>query len=262
MESLDEEQWAAFERDGYLRLGRLLEAEELQTLQDRIQDIMMGRADLPYERMLMQLDSDTGNYADMKEMTRGHKGPSYDYRKIQDLELDPCFQRFLSRPIFRHICERAYGKDVPISVFRAMFMNKPSRKGTFLPWHQDRWTYLSADPLITTWTALDPATRENGAVQVIPGSHVYGLINPSHLSGFLAEDQVTKWCEPDKIVHLTCEPGETILLHNQLLHASDVNKTDIARRAFSVCYMDARTEVVDLETVRKNGFAETFSPAF
>lgn len=31
------------------------------------------------------------------------------------------------------------------------------------------------------------------------------------------------------------------MLQNYLLHASDVNRTDISRRAFSVCYMDART---------------------
>ena len=29
------------------------------------------------------------------------------------------------------------------------------------------------------------------------------------------------------------------LLHNYLLHASGVNNTDISRRAFIVCYMDA-----------------------
>ena len=35
--------------------------------------------------------------------------------------------------------------------------------------------------------------------------------------------------------------GECALLHNWLLHSSDVNHTDIPRRAFSVCYMDAQT---------------------
>ena len=37
------------------------------------------------------------------------------------------------------------------------------------------------------------------------------------------------------------EPGEMVLLHNYLLHASDINKTSISRRALSVCYMDAAT---------------------
>ena len=44
------------------------------------------------------------------------------------------------------------------------------------------------------------------------------------------------------IVHLELKAGEVALLHNWLLHSSDVNKTSIARRAFSVCYLDARTQ--------------------
>ena len=32
------------------------------------------------------------------------------------------------------------------------------------------------------------------------------------------------------------------MLHNWLLHASDVNQSGIARRAFSICYMDAVTK--------------------
>ncbi len=46
---------------------------------------------------------------------------------------------------------------------------------------------------------------------------------------------------PDQIIHLELAAGEVALLHNWILHGSDVNRTDIPRRAFSVCYMDART---------------------
>ncbi|MEC7227046.1 MAG: phytanoyl-CoA dioxygenase family protein, partial [Candidatus Latescibacterota bacterium] len=42
-------------------------------------------------------------------------------------------------------------------------------------------------------------------------------------------------------VPLELAAGEVVLLHNWLLHSSDVNRTAGARRAFSVCYMDAQT---------------------
>jgi ectoine hydroxylase-related dioxygenase (phytanoyl-CoA dioxygenase family) len=122
-----------------------------------------------------------------------------------------------------------------------MFMNKPANRGTFLPWHQDRWTALDRDPQITVWTALDPATRENGCVLVIPGSHRHGLINPTDPSGFLSEAQAAAICSPDSIVPIELEPGEVVLLHNYLLHASEVNRSAQSRRAFSVCYMEAAT---------------------
>ena len=239
--ALTDAQWDQFEREGYLRLGRLLDAPDLEAMQARIDAIMLGNAGLDYDRLLMQLDSDSGKYEDAGPQTRGFKGATLNYRKIQDLEADPTFLEYLQRPLFRDLCTRAYGPDTPVAAFRAMFMNKPAHKGTFLPWHQDRWVYLDRDPLITVWTALDPATMANGCVQIVPGSHRAGLINPSHHSGFLTPDQAAQHAPAHRVVHLELAPGEGALLHNYTLHASDVNRTDIPRRAFSVCYMDART---------------------
>ncbi len=240
-DSMTEQQWEQFSRDGYLRLGKLLDGGDLAALQKRIDQIMLGTADVDYDRMLMQIDSDSGRYEDAGEQSKGFKGPTLNYRKIQDLERDPLFLAYLQRPLFRDICARVHGPGVPIATFRAMFMNKPARKGTWLPWHQDRWTRLDRDPLVTVWMALDPATVANGCVQVISGSHLHGLINPSHSSGFLTEEQAKEHAPKDRVVFLELAPGEAVLLHNYLLHASDVNRTEIPRRAFSVCYMDART---------------------
>jgi phytanoyl-CoA hydroxylase len=239
---VDETAWAQYERDGYLRLGKLLSDSDLAALQQRINDIMLGTAPVDYEKMLMQLDSADGKYENAGVQSRGHKGATLNYRKIQELEFDPLFRTFTERPIFRHICARVYGDDTPISCFRAMFMNKPAHHGTLLPWHQDRWTHLDRDPLITLWTALDPATVANGCVQIVPGSHKYGLINPEHPSGFITEAQAAEFAPEDKIVYLELEAGEVALLHNWLLHRSDTNSTDIPRRAYSVCYMDGRTK--------------------
>jgi len=239
---ISDKDWKFYEDNGYLRLGKVLSDAELDGLRRRIDDIMLGKADLDYNRLLMQLDSDSGKYEDAGEQSRGHKGSSLTYRKIQDLEFDPLFLAFMQKPIFREISARSYGASTPIAAFRAMFMNKPSHKGTFLPWHQDRWTFLDRDPTVTTWTALDPATIANGCVQYLPGSHKLGLVNPSHNSGFLSKEQAAELCSSDKTEYLEVAAGECVLMHNWLIHGSDVNRTDIPRRAFSVCYMDGRTK--------------------
>lgn len=244
---MSDEQWLQYERDGYLRLGRVLGDQDLAALQQRMDDIMLGRADVAYERMLMQLDSSDGQYGGAGPQTKGFKGATLNYRKIQDLEFDPLFLEYMQRPLFHAICARVYGAGTPIAAFRAMFMNKPARHGTVLPWHQDRWTHLDRDPLITVWTALDPAIVANGCVEVIPGSHKFGLINPSHPSAFITEEQAAQYAPEDQAIPLELEPGEVLLLHNWLLHRSGVNATDIPRRAFSVCYMDARTRAANGE---------------
>ena len=143
------EQWAQYERDGYLKLGKLLSDSELKGLQQRIDDIMLGKASVNYDRMMMQLDSGSGKYEDAGAQSKGFKGSTLDYRKIQELEFDPLFLAYMQKPIFREICAKVYGPNTTVAAFRAMFMNKPARKGTFLPWHQDRWTFLDRDPLIT-----------------------------------------------------------------------------------------------------------------
>lgn len=242
---ISDAQWDSYERDGYLRLGRVLDRDDVTRLQDRINRIMLGEAHIDYSALVMQRDSDTGRYADAGEQSKGFKGATLEYRKIQELEQDPLFLEYLQQPIFREICDRVLGIGTSVACFRAMFMNKPAKKGTFLPWHQDRWTSLDRDPLITLWTALDPATITNGCVQVIPGSHRHGLINPAHPSGFLTPTQAEEYCPQERRVFLELEPGEAVLLHNWLLHASDRNNTDVSRRAFSVCYMDAATHDID-----------------
>lgn len=238
---LTDQQWQQYDRDGYIVLGKLMTDEVLESLRNRIDEIMLGKAKTNYDRMLMQLDSETGKYEEAGAMSRGHKGSTLNYRKIQDLEFDPLFLQFMQMPIFKHICEHVYGPKTPITAFRAMFMNKPAHKGTFLPWHQDRWTMLTPDPLVTIWAALDPATKQNGCVQIIPGSH-HTLINPEHSSGFLTPELTEQHIDKNKIVYLELEPGEVALLHNWTLHGSDVNRSDISRRAFSICYMDAKTK--------------------
>jgi len=239
---LTDEQWGEFHVMGYLKLGKLMDDAHLAALQQRIDDIMLGKADIPYDRVMMQLDSSTGEYDDIGEQTKGHKGATLNYRKIEQLELDPLFLEYIQMPLFKEMCDRMYGQHVPVAVFRSMFMNKPAGLGTKLPWHQDRWTRFDRDPLLTVWTALDPATKENGCVQVIPRSHQFGIINREHNCGFLTEQQAREHCPDSEAIDVILEPGECMLLHNWLLHSSDKNHSDQSRRAFSVCYMDARTQ--------------------
>ena len=49
---------------------------------------------------------------------------------------------------------------------------KPAKSGAATPWHQDNglWRDGETEPF-NFWMALDPAKRENGCLQFIPGSH-------------------------------------------------------------------------------------------
>ena len=238
---ITQEQWNRYQEQGYLRLGQVLTDAGLLASQERIDAIMLGTAPTDTSRLLMQLDSPDGQYENAGVQSFGSKGATLAYRKIQELEYDPLFLEYLRHPVFEEICAHVYGAGTEIASFRAMFMNKPAHAGTLLPWHQDRWSDLDRDPLITIWTALDPATAANGCVEVIPGSHGR-LINPDHPSGFLTPEQGEAAMKSHGTEFIELKPGEAVLLHNWLLHRSDVNRTDVSRRAFSASYMDARTQ--------------------
>ncbi|KAL6042463.1 Phytanoyl-CoA dioxygenase [Balamuthia mandrillaris] len=243
---LSEEQWAEFWKQGFLPLGRVLTDEQLEELRERIDAIMLGK--IQYDDLLMQLDPG-GDYGStvQSEQTVGWKGATRDYRKIGDagqgLEKDDLFFKFMGIPLFKHLCAGVYGPHADIACYRAMLMNKPGKKGTNLPWHQDggEWWGLDRDPLIFVWVALDPASQGNGCVQVIEGSHKLGLL--SRRGHTLTEEQIQKHCDETKLRDLELAPGHAVLCHNFLIHRSGVNNTEQPRRGFSVNFIDARTVV-------------------
>ena len=52
MSLLTEDQWAEYEENGFLRLGRVVSDESLHRLQSRIDAIMLGTAAVDYEQRI------------------------------------------------------------------------------------------------------------------------------------------------------------------------------------------------------------------
>ena len=236
---LNEQQWNDYARDGFLPLGKVLEPADLDALRQRADDLAMGHVSNP--EVLMQLDTG-GAYEELPAAVRSFDDGTVRYRKIQGLETDDLFSSLVRHPLFLEICANQYGRHAAISIFRAMVMNKPAGQGTVLPWHQDGgdvWA-LDRDPLVTLWVALDPATRANGCVEVVSGSHRLGLL--SSFGSTVGEEDVKRHCLPERVLPLEVEAGHAVLLHNWLIHRSGVNPTPAPRRAFTACYMDGRTQ--------------------
>ena len=55
---------------------------------------------------------------------------------------------------------------------------KPARHGGVVAWHQDYSYWTRTVPLahLSCWIGLDDATRENGCLHYIPGSHRWNLL--------------------------------------------------------------------------------------
>ena len=106
-------------------------------------------------------------------------------------------------------------------------MCKPARGGRRKPWHQDfaYWADMNAKQ-VTVWMAVDAATRENGCMQVIPGSHRRGLIPHHQLEDYMIDET---GIEDENIVVAEMDPGDVLVFNVLTLHASDPNHSEAPR---------------------------------
>ena len=129
---MTEAEWLKLEEVGYVRLGIVLPEAEIDRLCQRIDEIMLGT--IRYEGMRMQLCPSSSKVGLTTSFSAEHKGSSLKYRKIQELEMDPLFLKYIQHPLFQEITRKKIGEKV--GVFRAMFFNKPAGGGVPLDWHQ------------------------------------------------------------------------------------------------------------------------------
>jgi phytanoyl-CoA hydroxylase len=237
---------------GYARLGRVLDVPGLAALRERAEDLMLGR--VAYPGLFFQLDAETGKYEDAP-IGLGWQGPSLAYRKLEKLEKDPRFLSWLENPLFEAVTRAQI--EGPAVLYRAILFNKGIPGGSDIPWHQDggKLWGLSEDPQLQIWTALDDAPIDGGCLEVLPGSHVGGLVTP--LGGVVPADQVAAADANVRAVALPADAGEVILVHNKLWHRSGRSRSGKRRLAFSVCYMSAATKCL-----RKKRAPRVFFPVF
>ena len=226
-------------RHGYTVVPGLVPQADLARYAQRLEDIIEGRVELA-EGMLVMKDV---------MVARGAVEPSTPMEaiaKLQDYEYDPVLDGYRCHPAVLDAVERIVGPDV--MTIHTMLINKPPNVDGRHPLHQDLlyFPFRPADAITASWTALEPVTRENGCLVVVPGSHRGGLRrhgNPEgddwqHLNGgyFGARDADDLM---DQRVHLPMEPGDTVLFHPILLHGSGRNRTSGFRRAISAHYASA-----------------------
>jgi hypothetical protein len=117
---------------------------------------------------------------------------------------------------------------------------KPPKQGGVVAWHQDYsyWTRTKPIAHLTCWCALDDATKENGCLQYIAGSHNWGLLPKPVIAGelqgikdFLTDEQKKHFDDPQ---YAEVKAGEAIFHHPLTLHGSGANKSSKPRRAFVI----------------------------
>ncbi|MDB5894988.1 MAG: phytanoyl-CoA dioxygenase [Rhodoferax sp.] len=119
---------------------------------------------------------------------------------------------------------------------------KPAGDGQETPWHQDGH-YWPIRPLanVTVWVALDPSTRANGCLRVIPGSH-RAKVTHAHLKEdredlVLSQRTDTSAFDEAEAVDLELQPGQMSMHEVYMIHGAEVNRSTQRRAGVALRYM-------------------------
>ncbi len=216
---LSDEQIAAFQRDGYLRIPGFFDAGEMEPLRRAYREDPTING-----QMYGMLDSE------------GKAQPLCIWTDLGDdiVGMIPRMARMVeaTESLLGESCYHWHSK----------FVVKPPRCPALLEWHQDFYSWYDDGVLfprmLTVAIAIEPATLKNGCMQVIPGSHHMGRIG----HGGAEPSRVRKAIDVLGIVHCELAVGDVGFFHCNTLHCSGSNTTDAPRVLLHVAYNAASNE--------------------
>lgn len=223
MTALTEQQIQAFERDGFLLIQNLFDAEEMGFLAN------IARQDQRLEQdALERLDASANT-------TKLWLTDSLD---------DDIYSAFVRcHRVVDHMEQLLKGEVY--QYHHKMMLKEPFVGGSW-EWHQDYGYWYNNGCLFPEMAscliAIDRATRENGCLQVIKGSHHMGRIDHSKTGDQTGADmeRVALALQHLELVYCEMEPGTALFFHANLLHRSDANRSPNPRWSLICSYNAAR----------------------
>lgn len=214
-----------FNQDGYLLIPSLFDQQEVSGL-------------LHYAKADQQLVADSHV---RKDATGGDTRLTVQNDLVEDSPYSAVAraERIVSR------MQQLLGDEV--YHYHHKMMLKEPRVGGAWEWHQDYGYWYNHGCLFPDMAscliAVDQATRANGCLQVLKGSHRLGRIN--HTTAGKQQGGEQQGADPERVeaaiqrfelVHCEMQPGDALFFHANLLHRSDKNQSDHARWSLICCY--------------------------
>ncbi|HEY7208943.1 MAG TPA: phytanoyl-CoA dioxygenase family protein [Bryobacteraceae bacterium] len=222
---IQDERLEAYQRDGYIVEKKFFDSEEIDLLkraakEDReLDQHSFGRGD--------------GEGGTVRLSLWNHPG-------------DTLYGMFARCESIVNSAEKLLGGEV--YHYHSKMIMKDAKVGGAWAWHQDYGYWYQNGvlyPLLTSaFIAVDPATRQNGCMQVLKGSHLLGRIDHV-LTGDQAGADLERVHEIEKrleLIYVEMDPGDVLFFDANLLHRSDQNKSDNPRWSMICCYNAARND--------------------
>ncbi len=212
-------QLSQWKSDGYLLLPQLFDTEEMELL------ITVAKSDRQLDRAGGRRDAQGG----------------VSRLRLRNELADDIYSAFVRCPRLVDTTEQLLGDEV-YHFHHKMMLKEPLVGGAW-EWHQDYgyWYHNSAclyPDMASCLIAVDRATKDNGCLQVIRGSHNLGRIEHGLTGDQSGADleRVTAALARLELVYCELNPGDVLIFHSNLLHRSDQNRSPNPRWSLICCY--------------------------
>ncbi len=216
---LSPEQLTAYHKDGFVCASGLFDTEEI--------DLLRRAAKSDHELDQHAFDKDDGSGVNVRLSLWNHPGEGIYGMFARCHRIVDAVEQILA--------DEAYH-------YHSKMVMKDAQTGGAWAWHQDYGYWYEngvlRPDLCSVMVAVDPASRENGCLQVIRGSHLMGRVNHV-LTGDQAgadPERVNEALKRMEHVYCEMEPGDALFFHSNVLHASDRNESAQPRWTLICCY--------------------------
>ena len=223
----------AYEGHGFCIAPGLIPAANRDVLRRLIEDALAHDAELS-GKFLFDQEKEVREGGGAGWTTRDR------YRKLgQMAQNTPAYwDNFIVHPNLLAVARHFLGDDVRL-MYDSVFL-KPARHGGETPWHQDIGLWPNKlEETLSIWAAIDPATRENGCMQFVPGSHRGGVIEHPLYPDGLHKELPRELVQGVNAVHVELKPGDAVVWHAKAWHYSPPNRSDQDRIGVAAVYVSA-----------------------
>ena len=196
---------------------------------------------------------DAANYlAELEAYETNSGGPNNGKWRYKSDLVFPWFDQLMRHPAILELVRPILGDD--LMVWTTHIYPKEPGDGRFISWHQDsaHWG-LDSNQVLTVWVALTNATRENGCMRMLPGSHHNGQVEHQDTrdrKNFLTRGQtILNGIDEDQSVWVELKAGEVSIHHVDMFHASTPNRSGQRRVGVAIRYITpaARQTRIDVD---------------
>ena len=203
------------------------------------------RDGLLFPKRVLSADAAAGYLAELEAYEAGIDGPVNGKHRYKCHLLFPWINDLMRQPQILDMVEDVLGPD--LMIWTTHLYPKEPGDGRFISWHQDsaHWG-LATDDIVTVWIALTDATKGNGCMRMLPGSHVTGTVDhhdSTDPKNILTRGQtISTDIDENQTVSVELLPGEASLHHLYMMHASHANQSNQRRVAVALRYITPKAK--------------------